>query len=106
MGRVGFGALNFSSSPAFSAPLQKSLDMGTAHTTPASIPEPVVATKVVEEVLVSTSTYVSPKEPAQTSTVTMERVEVKEEVLTGVNKKTAEEAKAKLTAAGATVELK
>jgi ribonucleoside-diphosphate reductase alpha chain len=81
MGRVGFGALNFSSSPAFSAPLQKSLDMGTAHTTPASIPEPVVATKVVEEVLVSTSTYVSPKEPAQTSTVTMERVEVKEEVL-------------------------
>ncbi len=67
MGRVGFGALNFAASPAFSAPLQKSLDM--ANTTPTGIPtmpiaEPVAA-KIeainnisMEEILVSTTTSV------------------------------------------------
>jgi ribonucleoside-diphosphate reductase alpha chain len=41
IGKVGFGALNLSKSPAFSAPLQKSLDMGTPVESPVHIPVPV-----------------------------------------------------------------
>lgn len=66
IGKVGFGALNFNSSPAFSAPLQKSLDVNKiSNTTPVSIPvtpvvEPAVAKaeaianiSLEEEILVS-----------------------------------------------------
>ncbi len=41
IGKVGFGVLNFSKSPAFSAPLQKSLEMEAPE--PQEIPSPVVA---------------------------------------------------------------
>lgn len=84
MGRVGFGALNFSNTPAFSAPLQKSFDVSTAHTTPVStkpVEVPVIETKIVEAVSVSTSTYTAPKEPAYVNATVTEKVEVKEEVL-------------------------
>ena len=42
IGKVGFGVLNFSKSPAFSAPLQKSLDM-----TPVAIPVAPIISKPV-----------------------------------------------------------
>lgn len=43
MGKIGFGALNFANSPAFAAPLQKSLDMSPAPEVfvPRITPEPV-----------------------------------------------------------------
>lgn len=43
MGKIGFGALNFNSSPAFSAPLQKSFSIAetTPETVPAFTPRPV-----------------------------------------------------------------
>lgn len=62
IGKIGFGVLNFANSPAFSAPLQKSLDIAT-ELTPVFVPEPsLVNTKKIEditfeeEILVSTST--------------------------------------------------
>ena len=86
MGRVGFGALNFANTPAFSAPLQKSFDVtSVAHTTPQTVPvsapvQPVVQS-VVEEVLVSTTTYSSPVvEAVEPVIATMEKVEVREQV--------------------------
>jgi hypothetical protein len=44
MGRVGFGVLNFANSPAFSAPLQKSLDMNPVATPTPFVVEPVLVT--------------------------------------------------------------
>ncbi len=41
MGKVGFGALNFNSSPAFSAPLQKSMLSETPVATPVPVAQPV-----------------------------------------------------------------
>lgn len=79
MGRVGFGALNFSNTPAFSAPLQKSLDMTatqeTAHTTPKTTPvvEPVVSSIPKQEVVYT--------QPIPVVTKVEEKVLVKEEVL-------------------------
>lgn len=62
IGKIGFGVLNFANSPAFSAPLQKSLDIAT-ELTPVFVPEPsLVNTAKIEditfeeEILVSTST--------------------------------------------------
>ncbi|MFZ2621425.1 MAG: ribonucleoside-diphosphate reductase subunit alpha [Minisyncoccia bacterium] len=69
IGKIGFGALNFASSPAFSAPLQKSLNI-EAKIEPSSMPfipepQPTVAEikaskiediSIEEEILVSTST--------------------------------------------------
>ncbi|HEY0221027.1 MAG TPA: hypothetical protein VGC58_02275, partial [Candidatus Paceibacterota bacterium] len=45
IGKVGFGALNFANSPAFSAPLQKSIPIVEPIPTPTQfIPEPVSVT--------------------------------------------------------------
>jgi ribonucleoside-diphosphate reductase alpha chain len=57
MGRVGFGALNFATSAAFSAPLQKSFSVAesTPMTAPAFAPahvDMVLEKRVVEEVVV------------------------------------------------------
>ncbi|KND49109.1 MAG: ribonucleoside-diphosphate reductase alpha chain [Parcubacteria bacterium C7867-003] len=97
IGKVGFGALNFASSPAFSAPLQKSLEIGAVM--PESTPQTVSAVASVavevkkevvsnyspeapvqEEILVSTSTYSAASNPVQTSSAVLEKVEVKEKV--------------------------
>lgn len=52
MGRVGFGALNLAASPAFSAPLQKSLDMGAPVASPfPPIAEPVLSQPKPEEIM-------------------------------------------------------
>lgn len=66
IGKVGFGALNFASSPAFSAPLQKSLEINQTVSTPTPVAQAVVEQAVAkaeaianisieEEILVSTS---------------------------------------------------
>ena len=62
MGKVGFGALNFASSPAFSAPLQKSLDIEPKPTyfvapiVPEKAPTPVFTNKeLVQDDLVSSA---------------------------------------------------
>ncbi len=54
IGKVGFGVLNFSSSPAFSAPLQKSLTIDESNPSePMFVPSEAPATvKVVEEIKV------------------------------------------------------
>ncbi|MSU45347.1 MAG: ribonucleoside-diphosphate reductase subunit alpha [Candidatus Zambryskibacteria bacterium] len=52
MGKVGFGALNFATSPAFSAPLQKSLEIKESVMSPV-VPEvvaPLVSNIVIENV--------------------------------------------------------
>jgi ribonucleoside-diphosphate reductase alpha chain len=53
MGKIGFGALNFANSPAFSAPLQKSFD--SAPLAPSPAPQPIaqstpIATPVVSPI--------------------------------------------------------
>lgn len=91
MGRVGFGALNFAKSPAFSAPLQKSFDVGSVAT-PAFV-APVVADAITkaeaienitieEEILVSTTTSTPVSEPKTAPVFVTETVvkEVKETV--------------------------
>jgi ribonucleoside-diphosphate reductase alpha chain len=82
MGKVGFGALNFAASPAFSAPLQKSLTMDVAESTPQTTPKvsPIVEpikTISTEEIIVSTTTY-KDNTPAVTTTL-VEEVKVVEE---------------------------
>ena len=67
IGKVGFGALNFSNSPAFSAPLQKSLTMDMpaqtfAHTTPETVTR--VETIVSETVTVNQPTLTNDPAPA------------------------------------------
>jgi ribonucleoside-diphosphate reductase alpha chain len=81
IGKVGFGALNFGTSPAFSAPLQKSLDVDVPVSAPISEPvsissiavEPIVSPvkteaiqniKLEEEILVSTTRIIE-DEPIQ-----------------------------------------
>lgn len=91
MGRVGFGALNFAKSPAFSAPLQKSFDVGGV-TTPAFV-APVTADAIAkaeaiqnitieEEILVSSSISSSTPEPVSAPVFVAETVvkEIKETV--------------------------
>ncbi len=78
MGRVGFGVLNFSSSQAFSAPLQKSLDIKeTAHTTPQSIPQPTLT--VTEEKISFSTEKVSSDNNLEVETVNLETIEIKHE---------------------------
>jgi hypothetical protein len=87
MGRVGFGALNFANTPAFSAPLQKSLEINeVAHTTPkvepvtATVPEPIVSSVTVEEkVVVSAGGFSSVSGNVHVESVKIEQVEVKQE---------------------------
>ncbi len=85
MGRVGFGALNFANTPAFSAPLQKSLTMDVAQSTPKVSPtvapaftpvQSVMQEKIVEEVIVSTTTY---KDSAPATTTIVDEIKVVEE---------------------------
>lgn len=81
IGKVGFGALNFGTSPAFSAPLQKSLDVEIPVSTPVSEPinissvkvesiispvktEAIQNIKLEEEILVSTTRIIE-DEPSQ-----------------------------------------
>lgn len=93
MGRVGFGALNFAKSPAFSAPLQKSLDINPAPATPSPVfvptPAPVISKAeaidnitIEEEILVSSSTYAPVSEPVSAPVLVAETIvrEVKETV--------------------------
>jgi ribonucleoside-diphosphate reductase alpha chain len=83
IGKIGFGALNFSSSPAFSAPLQKSLDITPSPVTPAFVKPvaPVVSETIIEEeILVSTSTISKSMPQAIPS---MMKSEVVEEILVG-----------------------
>ncbi len=93
IGKIGFGALNFATSPAFSAPLQKSLEMNPI---PSFVPveEPVIAVTPTaeeikaeaienisfeEEILVSTST--AQREPTPKEAVAQEiKREVKQEI--------------------------
>ncbi|MEQ1500403.1 MAG: ribonucleoside-diphosphate reductase subunit alpha [Parcubacteria group bacterium] len=84
IGKVGFGAINFASSPAFSAPLQKSLDMESVPS-PVSVPEstPVMNREVVESIKIEEeiiTSSVSRPGPGFAS-VTSEKVVVKEEVV-------------------------
>ncbi|KND48173.1 MAG: ribonucleoside-diphosphate reductase alpha chain [Parcubacteria bacterium C7867-006] len=85
IGKVGFGALNFSNSPAFSAPLQKSLDVNVPTQAPIVEPVAVVSPMTAkqeaianitleEEILVSTSIV-------KTEPVFSQPVMVKEEVV-------------------------
>ncbi len=84
MGKVGFGALNFAASPAFSAPLQKSLEMEPVVSpivspipTPSMNREVIESIKIEEEIITSS---VSRPGPGFAS-VTSEKVVVKEEVV-------------------------
>lgn len=96
IGKVGFGILNFASSPAFSAPLQKSLNIDSVIQTPTTSPMPnLVISKeepgkysADEEILVSTSTAgklspISPSipTPMPDSMIKKDKVEMREEVL-------------------------
>ena len=96
IGKVGFGVLNFSNSPAFSAPLQKSLNMDPIPLPVATpfIPEeaPSLTARIEditieEEILVSTSTKskinntISPAE-----SMISNDVEVKEKILVSISK--------------------
>lgn len=76
LGKVGFGALNFATSPAFSAPLQKSLDIGASVGAPIKVVEVSGATSVTSE----TVTFVT--EPTKTSPEVVATVveEIKTEV--------------------------
>ncbi len=107
IGKVGFGILNFATSPAFSAPLQKSFEIAESTPpilTPEPTPEPVstpVPSKIPshvnaymakkeavenigleEEILVSTSTFRSGDEIIS-STIISDHISIKEEVLVG-----------------------
>ncbi len=91
IGKIGFGALNFANSPAFSAPLQKSLDVNVPVQVPLSEPAQAVSSVTVkqeaisnitieEEILVSTST--AKAEPIFSQPVMMkEEAFVQEKVL-------------------------
>lgn len=59
IGKVGFGALNFASSPAFSAPLQKSLDMNA--TMPVSTPKVMLEEVKIQESLPVSSGKIEPE---------------------------------------------
>lgn len=74
IGKVGFGALNFASSLAFSAPLQKSLDM-TAE--PAPVFKPFVAPEPVSV----------PSHSHQSVSVKTESIEIEEEILVSTTTK-------------------
>ncbi len=101
MGRVGFGALNFEKSPAFSAPLQKSLDIGSSIPSPVSTPVPAQAvTPVVtkeeaikdiafeEEILVSTTKQYESPTPSPVKIPEPIKMEIREEVLVANTPKT------------------
>ena len=75
IGKVGFGALNFANSPAFSAPLQKSMDIPApaplSHVVPKIEPVTVREEKISnitieEEILVSTTTISKIEVPVPT----------------------------------------
>ncbi|MEQ1561515.1 MAG: ribonucleoside-diphosphate reductase subunit alpha [Nitrospira sp.] len=87
MGKIGFGALNFASSPAFSAPLQKSLEMiEPVVVSPVLTPtiSPVLEKEVLEsvtfeeEILVSTTTVKTNVNHEPVTTVVSEHVVIKD----------------------------
>ena len=115
IGKVGFGVLNFASSPAFFAPLQKSFEINDG-TTPISVPEPIANPnptptpepvyvpshvnayvakkeameniKLEEEILVSTTTFSSESSSSPLSSIISEKITVREEVLVRESPKT------------------
>ena len=88
IGKVGFGSLNFATSPAFSAPLQKSLEIKEPTSTPIAnpVPAPIMSKEVAgsipfdDEILVSTSTAKSTIVPETIVVSVPEKVAIKEEV--------------------------
>lgn len=104
IGKIGFGVLNFASSPAFSAPLQKSFEIAesTPESTPSKIPEFVPHTPTFvdalalkkdavenisfeEEILVASTTTMDGSREVPVSIIS-DRVTIKEEVLIGTLK--------------------
>jgi ribonucleoside-diphosphate reductase alpha chain len=76
IGKVGFGVLNFATSPAFSAPLQKSFDM-TGNQSPVLVPEVLPETPIEskpEYVPSHINAYVAKKEA-------VENINLEEEIL-------------------------
>jgi ribonucleotide reductase alpha subunit len=69
IGKIGFGALNFATSPAFSAPLQKSMEMS----------EPVAP---------APSPFSHPVAPVFSNTAKIENISIEEEILVSVSTKT------------------
>jgi ribonucleoside-diphosphate reductase alpha chain len=76
IGKLGFGALNLSTSAAFSAPLQKSLDIQMPVESPVEIPTPVPTT----ETILATSVVakeIMPEVEAKIETVTEIKSDIK-----------------------------
>ncbi|MFZ2522654.1 MAG: ribonucleoside-diphosphate reductase subunit alpha [Minisyncoccia bacterium] len=104
MGKVGFGILNFASSPAFSAPLQKSFEINESTPptvfplpeVPSPFPEHITAYNLKkeavenitleEDILVSTTTFRSGIENSPITQIT-EHITIRDEVLVGAPQK-------------------
>ena len=69
IGKFGFGVLNFANSPAFSAPLQKSLSIEEPVPSPTFVPEPVIQEikqETIQEIVQEIVTESEPMIPEDT----------------------------------------